>query len=68
LKKAVAKGFLPAETVLEPNPPRRRKAERSAKIGSALAAYDAGEIESALQLMEESAKEGDPVACYNTAL
>lgn len=41
---------------------------RSAKFHSAMDAYNANQPERALRLMEECAKEGDPEACFTTAL
>ena len=40
----------------------------SPKFMRAMQAYDEEKIEEALQLMEECAKDGDPVACFTSAL
>jgi TPR repeat protein len=42
--------------------------KRSAKFFEAMNAYNEDREEEALGLMEECAEEGDPVACYTTAL
>ncbi len=42
--------------------------QRSAKFFEAMNAYDADKLECALLLMEECAEQGDPVACFTTAL
>lgn len=42
--------------------------KRSDRFLAAIAAYDANDSKLALQLMEQCAESGDPVACYTTAL
>lgn len=41
---------------------------RSAKFLEAMDAYDEGRAGEALRLMEECAQQGDPIACFTTAL